>query len=79
MTTLIVPAALLVIPILDTAAAISRRVLTGRSIFTTDRGHLHHCLLRRGMSRGSILLLVGSLGLITAGGAILSHIPRTRF
>jgi UDP-GlcNAc:undecaprenyl-phosphate/decaprenyl-phosphate GlcNAc-1-phosphate transferase len=77
MFTLIVPAALLVIPILDTAAAITRRVLTGRSIYTTDRGHLHHCLLRRGMSRGSILLLVGGLGLVSAGGAIMSHIFKT--
>ena len=33
------------------AAAILRRKLTGRSIYTTDRGHLHHCLLRRGLSR----------------------------
>jgi UDP-GlcNAc:undecaprenyl-phosphate/decaprenyl-phosphate GlcNAc-1-phosphate transferase len=77
MTTLIVPAALLVIPILDTGAAIMRRVLTGRSIFTTDRGHLHHCLLRRGMSRGGILFLVGCLGLISAGAAVLSQIFRT--
>src|SRR5205807_6415533 len=38
------PAALLIIPILDTSAAIVRRKLTGRSIFTTDRGHLHHVL-----------------------------------
>src|SRR5205807_323940 len=47
---LAVPAALLVIPIFDTSTAILRRTLTGRSIFTTDRGHLHHCLQGRGLS-----------------------------
>src|SRR5262245_26371483 len=39
------PVALLAIPILDTTAAIVRRKLTGRSVYTTDRCHLHHCLL----------------------------------
>jgi UDP-GlcNAc:undecaprenyl-phosphate/decaprenyl-phosphate GlcNAc-1-phosphate transferase len=61
------PAALLIIPILDTSAAIVRRKLTGRSIYTTDRGHLHHVLLRRGLSNRGVLLLV--CGLCVAGSA----------
>lgn len=39
------PLAVWAIPIMDSSAAILRRKLTGRSIYTTDRGHLHHCLL----------------------------------
>jgi UDP-GlcNAc:undecaprenyl-phosphate GlcNAc-1-phosphate transferase len=74
---LVVPAALLIIPILDTGAAIVRRVLTGRSIYMTDRGHLHHCLLRKGMSRGGVLLFVGALGLVAAAGGVLSYVFRT--
>ena len=35
------PMAVLIIPILDTSAAIIRRNLTGRSIYCSDRGHLH--------------------------------------
>jgi UDP-GlcNAc:undecaprenyl-phosphate GlcNAc-1-phosphate transferase len=66
------PAALLVIPILDTSAAIVRRKLTGRSIYTTDRGHLHHVLLRHGMSSRSVLLLVGGLAVVAGSGAFLS-------
>lgn len=66
------PAALMVIPILDTSAAIVRRKLTGRSIYATDRGHLHHVLLRRGLSNRGVLLLVGSLSLTAAVGAFLS-------
>jgi UDP-GlcNAc:undecaprenyl-phosphate/decaprenyl-phosphate GlcNAc-1-phosphate transferase len=41
------PLAIWAIPILDSGAAIVRRKLTGRSIYTTDRGHLHHRLLDR--------------------------------
>lgn len=38
------PVCLMSIPFFDSAAAILRRKLTGRSIFSTDRAHLHHCL-----------------------------------
>jgi UDP-GlcNAc:undecaprenyl-phosphate GlcNAc-1-phosphate transferase len=64
------PAALLTIPILDTAAAVVRRKLTGRSIYTTDRGHIHHCLLRCGLSRPRILLLVSGLCSLTVLGVL---------
>jgi UDP-GlcNAc:undecaprenyl-phosphate GlcNAc-1-phosphate transferase len=64
------PAALLILPILDTTAALVRRKLTGRSIFATDRGHLHHCLLRGGLSRIRTLLLVSGLCLLTVLGAL---------
>src|SRR5205085_11618611 len=66
------PLALLVIPIFDTSAAIVRRKLTGRSIYTTDRGHLHHVLQRNGMSNRLVLLLVAGLCLLASGGALLT-------
>ena len=44
------------------------RKLTGRSIYTTDRGHLHHRLLRRGFSNRSVLLCVSLFCLVTAAG-----------
>ncbi|HEX5272655.1 MAG TPA: MraY family glycosyltransferase [Gemmataceae bacterium] len=66
------PAALFILPILDTAAAIVRRKLTGRSIYTTDRGHLHHCLQHRGLSSRGALLVVAGLSLVAAGGALAS-------
>ncbi len=65
------PVVLLTLPIFDTAAAIIRRKLTGRSIYTTDRGHLHHCLLRRGYSVWRVLLLVCSFSAAT-GLAVLA-------
>jgi UDP-GlcNAc:undecaprenyl-phosphate GlcNAc-1-phosphate transferase len=66
------PTALLAIPFLDTAAAIIRRKLTGRSIYTTDRGHLHHCLQGHGLSNARVLLLVSFCCLLTVSGALVS-------
>jgi UDP-GlcNAc:undecaprenyl-phosphate GlcNAc-1-phosphate transferase len=66
------PLATLTIPILDTTAAIIRRKLTGRSIYSTDRGHLHHCLLNRGLSTRSVLLWVSFFCLFTVSGALVS-------
>jgi UDP-GlcNAc:undecaprenyl-phosphate GlcNAc-1-phosphate transferase len=66
------PVALLILPIFDTTAAIVRRKLTGRSLYTTDRGHLHHCLLRTGLSSRGVLLLVAVLSLVTVGGVLAS-------
>jgi UDP-GlcNAc:undecaprenyl-phosphate GlcNAc-1-phosphate transferase len=67
---LMAPAALLTIPILDTLTAIVRRKLTGRSLFDTDRGHIHHCLLRQGWSPRKTLLIISSLCLLAAVGAL---------
>jgi UDP-GlcNAc:undecaprenyl-phosphate/decaprenyl-phosphate GlcNAc-1-phosphate transferase len=66
------PTALLIVPILDTTAAILRRKLTGRSIYTTDRGHLHHVLLDSGLSRPMVLLLVSALCFLAIAGAMAS-------
>src|SRR5262249_36143897 len=66
------PTALLTIPFFDTAAAIVRRKLTGRSIYATDREHLHHCLLRRGFSPRHVLFWVSCFCLWTVIGALAS-------
>ena len=66
------PLAVWAIPILDSTAAIIRRKLTGRSIYTTDRGHLHHCLLA--VFDGN-LKVVGAVALgcaVTCAGALVS-------
>src|SRR5262249_32258018 len=67
---LAVPLALLTVPFLDTAAAILRRKLTGRSVYTTDRGHLHHCLQRYGLSHHGVLLCVAACCVVAVGGAV---------
>jgi UDP-GlcNAc:undecaprenyl-phosphate/decaprenyl-phosphate GlcNAc-1-phosphate transferase len=69
---LIAPAVVLTIPFLDTLAAVLRRKLTGRSIYATDRGHLHHCLLSRGFSTRRVLLWVSLFCVVTALAALAS-------
>jgi UDP-GlcNAc:undecaprenyl-phosphate GlcNAc-1-phosphate transferase len=64
-----VAAALLFVPFLDTALAVVRRTLTGRSIMVADRGHIHHRLLEQGFSIGRILGLLGGFCLTTGAVA----------
>jgi len=66
------PTAILAIPILDVSMAVLRRRLTGRSIYATDRGHLHHTLLQHGFGNQKVVLFVALLCGVTAGGAALS-------
>ena len=70
---LTVPVAICAIPILDAAAALVRRITTGQSVFTADRGHLHHALLLRGWSVGQTAALAAGLTAVTCGGAMASY------
>lgn len=66
------PLAVMIIPIFDTSAAIIRRKLTGRSIYTTDRGHLHHVLMWNGLSNQRVLVTVGLLCALAGAGALIT-------
>lgn len=72
---MVAPLAILIIPLFDSAMAIVRRKMTGRSIYTTDRAHLHHSIKERGFSDVGLLLVAGSLSgfaaLSAVGGAML--------
>ena len=70
------PVAILAIPFIDTGAAIIRRRLTGRSIYTVDRGHLHHRLQKQGYGPRTSLIWVGLLTTVTAIGGVLAHVNR---
>ncbi len=48
---LLLPFTILAIPLLDFAMAILRRVKAGRSPFSADREHLHHRIMRFGLSQ----------------------------
>ena len=66
------PLAILVLPMFDTTAAVIRRKLTGRGLAVADRGHLHHVLMRNGLTTQRVLVITGVLGLVAAGGALAS-------
>jgi UDP-GlcNAc:undecaprenyl-phosphate GlcNAc-1-phosphate transferase len=70
---LVVPLAICAIPILDAGAALVRRVTTGQSVFTADRGHLHHALLLRGWSVNKTVAFIAALSSLTCAGALASY------
>lgn len=73
---LVAPVAILTIPILDSVVAITRRKLTGRGIYAVDRGHIHHSLLRQGLSPRMAVLWMFVLCSTTAIGGAISFVTR---
>jgi UDP-GlcNAc:undecaprenyl-phosphate GlcNAc-1-phosphate transferase len=65
--------ALVMLPLLDVAVALCRRWLTGRSLFTPDRGHVQHCLKDRLRSTHAALAAGVGLAALGAGGALLAR------
>ncbi len=66
------PLAVWAIPIFDSIAAVLRRKLTGRSIYTTDRAHLHHRLLNLLGSNRRVLALLAFCCTLTSAAALTS-------
>ena len=54
------------VPIIDTFWIIVRRLATGHSPFTPDRGHIHHRLLDLGLSHGQTVVVIYVLCLALA-------------
>jgi len=67
------PLAIWALPMFDSFTAILRRKLTGRSIYATDRGHLHHRLMAVfGGKNTHVLVVVAICCAVTCTGAMLS-------
>jgi UDP-GlcNAc:undecaprenyl-phosphate GlcNAc-1-phosphate transferase len=70
---IVVPILALGVPILDTLVSIVRRFLERRSIFSPDRGHIHHRLLDMGIThRRAVLILYGFSFAFTAAAIAVS-------
>jgi UDP-GlcNAc:undecaprenyl-phosphate GlcNAc-1-phosphate transferase len=54
------------VPIIDTFWIIVRRIATGHSPFTPDRGHIHHRLLDLGLSHGQTVLVIYGICVVLA-------------
>lgn len=74
---IMVPIGILAIPLFDSAMAIVRRKLTGRSVFTVDRGHLHHNLMRIGIRNQLLVAAITGLSIVTTGSAVLTAITKS--
>jgi len=55
---LILPVAVLGIPIYDTATAIIRRTIAGKPIFEADTKHIHHRLLKAGFNQRQVVIII---------------------
>lgn len=70
---LLIPIAVLIVPLADLSLAVVRRVRRGQSPFAPDKQHLHHRLLELGHSqRRAVILLYFWTALLAFGGVGLA-------
>jgi UDP-GlcNAc:undecaprenyl-phosphate GlcNAc-1-phosphate transferase len=73
---ILLPAAVMAVPLLDMLLAVVRRTRAGRSPFAPDKQHLHHRLLELGHSqRRAVLLMYGWTGLLAFTAVGLAFVP----
>ncbi|WP_350347143.1 MraY family glycosyltransferase [Agromyces sp. G08B096] len=71
---IILPFAVLVIPLLDFGLAVLRRLRAGKSPFSADRKHLHHRLLDMGHSHLHAVLIFYAWTAVVAVGCLLTYV-----
>jgi UDP-GlcNAc:undecaprenyl-phosphate GlcNAc-1-phosphate transferase len=73
---ILLPAAVMAVPLLDMLLAVVRRTRAGRSPFAPDKQHLHHRLLEIGHSqRRAVLLMYAWTGLLAFTAVSLAFVP----
>ncbi|MBO9578973.1 MAG: undecaprenyl/decaprenyl-phosphate alpha-N-acetylglucosaminyl 1-phosphate transferase [Microbacteriaceae bacterium] len=73
---LLLPLAVLAVPLLDFALAVIRRMAAGKSPFSADRKHLHHRLLDMGHTHlGAVLILYMWTFLAAVGVLLFMFVP----
>jgi UDP-GlcNAc:undecaprenyl-phosphate/decaprenyl-phosphate GlcNAc-1-phosphate transferase len=75
-TAVLLPYLILAVPLLDMSAVILSRISRGRSPFIADKSHLHHWLLKAGISQRLTVIFIYSLTLWVGSLALgFSNIP----
>jgi UDP-GlcNAc:undecaprenyl-phosphate GlcNAc-1-phosphate transferase len=73
---ILLPFAILIVPLLDFGLAVFRRLRAGKSPFTADRKHLHHRLLDMGHSDvRAVLIFYSWTAVVSAGCLIFFFVP----
>lgn len=73
---ILLPVAVLMLPLLDVAVTTLRRIAAGKSPFHADRTHLHHRLLDHGHSmRRSVVIMYGWTGVFAFSAAAFAFFP----
>src|SRR5699024_4221762 len=68
---LVLPFAMLLVPLVDLMMAVVRRTRAGRSPFSPDKMHLHHRLLEIGHSHRNAVLSMYAIAALVAFGTVL--------
>ncbi len=74
---LLVPMIALGLPIFDTALTMFRRFLERRSLFSPDRGHIHHRLLDLGLTHRRAVVSLYGVCIVFTASAIAVSLGRT--
>ena len=69
----------LALPILDVTFAIVRRGIQGLPLFRPDKAHIHHQLMRKGLSHKNTVLVLYGISLIALFGGILIFSNQGRY
>ncbi|MET4781913.1 MraY family glycosyltransferase [Glaciihabitans sp. UYNi722] len=73
---ILLPFAILIVPLLDFALAVFRRLRAGKSPFTADRKHLHHRLLDMGHSDvRAVLIFYSWTAVVSVGCLVFLFVP----
>lgn len=73
----LIPLVILGLPIFDTSFAIIRRARNHQSIFKADKDHVHHRLLKVGLSHRRVVVLIYAVNVILGlGGLLLAWLGR---
>ncbi len=67
----VVPLMVLAVPIVDTVVIMTRRMLRGKSPFHPDKHHLHHILLRFGLTKMQTVTVIILISLFFSGISIM--------
>jgi UDP-GlcNAc:undecaprenyl-phosphate/decaprenyl-phosphate GlcNAc-1-phosphate transferase len=77
--TLLFPLVAMALPIVDGAVAFVRRALRGQPVFRADSEHIHHRLLRLGLTQAQVTVLLWALSaLLGLLAVLLAGLPRGR-
>lgn len=71
MSSIVIPLFILVVPILDTLFAIIRRKLKGESVYTSDKCHIHHQLLKKNFSQRTTVLIIYLITALFSAASII--------
>lgn len=75
---ILLPIGVMVIPFLDFALAVVRRIGSGKSPFHADKAHLHHRLLRLGHSKRNAVLIMYTWTVVISVGLLLPLVLSTQ-